>query len=60
MADYREHAITAGSGASAAAYVQVRSAADAVLYGVGIHGNITTASLRAVASAASRILTTGR
>jgi 2-isopropylmalate synthase len=51
--DYREHAIGAGADAQATAYVQIRGAGEATLYGVGIDGNIVTASLRAVASAAT-------
>ncbi len=54
VADYREHAIGAGADAQATAYVQIRDAGAATLYGVGIDGNIVTASLRAVASAADR------
>jgi 2-isopropylmalate synthase len=54
VVDYREHAIGAGADAQATAYVQIRDAGDATLYGVGIDGNIITASLRAVASAATR------
>src|SRR6266403_642660 len=55
VVDYREHAIGAGADAQATAYVQVRDAGDATLYGVGIDGNIVTASLKAVASAATRV-----
>jgi 2-isopropylmalate synthase len=54
VADYREHAIGAGADAQATAYIEIRDAADATLYGVGIDGNIVTASLRAVASAATQ------
>jgi 2-isopropylmalate synthase len=54
VVDYREHAIGAGADAQATAYVQIRDAGEATLYGVGIDGNIVTASLRAVASAATR------
>jgi 2-isopropylmalate synthase len=54
VVDYREHAIGAGADAQATAYVQIRGTGDATLYGVGIDGNIVTASLRAVASAATR------
>jgi 2-isopropylmalate synthase len=54
VVDYREHAIGAGADAQATAYVQIRDAGAATLYGVGIDGNIVTASLRAVASAATR------
>ncbi len=52
--DYREHAVTAGSAAKAAAYVQVRAPGGGTLFGVGLDENIVTASLQAVASAAAR------
>ncbi|HEV2547809.1 MAG TPA: 2-isopropylmalate synthase [Stellaceae bacterium] len=54
--DYREHAITAGAGAKAAAYAQIRGADGRTLFGVGIDENIVTASLQAVASAAARLM----
>jgi 2-isopropylmalate synthase len=48
--DYAEHAVGAGAGAQAAAYVEVRC--DGALgWGVGVHESIITASLRAVLSA---------
>jgi 2-isopropylmalate synthase len=56
VVDYREHAIGAGAEAQATAYIEIRDSADATLYGVGIDGNIVTASLRAVASAATQAL----
>ena len=52
--DYHEHAVGAGADAQATAYVQIRDAGEATLYGVGMDGNIVTASLKAVASAATR------
>jgi 2-isopropylmalate synthase len=57
--DYQENAVAAGADAQAAAYVQIRRAGDArgldeTLYGVGLDSDIVTASLKAVASAASR------
>ncbi|HVH82477.1 MAG TPA: 2-isopropylmalate synthase [Stellaceae bacterium] len=52
--DYSEHAIAGGADARAAAYVKVRGEDDETLHGVGIDENIVTASLRAVASAATR------
>ncbi len=54
VVDYREHAIGGGADAQATAYVQIRGADEATLYGVGIDANIVTASLKAVASAATR------
>ncbi|HUC09337.1 MAG TPA: 2-isopropylmalate synthase [Stellaceae bacterium] len=54
VGDYREHALGAGADAQATAYVEIRNDHDAVWWGVGIDANIVTASLKAVASAASR------
>ncbi|GAB3460083.1 2-isopropylmalate synthase [Actinophytocola sediminis] len=51
--DYTEHALTAGDDARAAAYVEC-TVADRVLWGVGVHSSIVTASLRAVVSAVNR------
>jgi 2-isopropylmalate synthase len=55
--DYAEHALSAGGDAMAAAYVEaeVGEGEDArMVWGVGIHANIVTASLRAVTSAINR------
>ena len=56
--DYHEEAVAAGADAQAAAYVQIRNEAangsGGTLYGVGMDSDIVTASLKAVASAASR------
>ena len=54
--DYHEDAVTAGADAQAAAYVQIRGNDASTLYGVGMDSDIVTASLRAVASAATRSL----
>jgi 2-isopropylmalate synthase len=54
VGDYREHALGAGADAQATAYVEVRDGSGASLWGVGIDDNIVTASLKAVASAATR------
>jgi 2-isopropylmalate synthase len=54
VGDYREHALGAGADAQATAYIEVRNGQDVTLWGVGIDENIITASLKAVASAASR------
>jgi 2-isopropylmalate synthase len=51
--DYTEHALTAGDDARAAAYVEC-TVGDRVLWGVGVHSSIVTASLRAVVSAINR------
>jgi 2-isopropylmalate synthase len=54
--DYHEDAVSAGADAQAAAYVQIRGNGAGTLYGVGIDSDIVTASLRAVASAATRAI----
>jgi 2-isopropylmalate synthase len=51
--DYSEHALSAGGDAQAVAYVECDVAGETI-WGVGIHANIVTASLRAVVSAANR------
>jgi 2-isopropylmalate synthase len=53
--DYSEHAVAGGADARAAAYVKVRGEDDETLHGVGMDENIVTASLKAVASAATRV-----
>ncbi len=54
--DYSEHAIGAGSDAKAAAYIELRVDGGRPLHGVGIDGNLTTASFRALFSALNRAL----
>ena len=51
--DYTEHALSAGSDAQAAAYVECEVGGH-TLWGVGIDTNTVTASLRAVLSAVNR------
>jgi 2-isopropylmalate synthase len=55
--DYAEHALNAGTDASAVAYVEARGVDGQVRWGVGIDTSILTASLRAVLSAAVRLAT---
>jgi 2-isopropylmalate synthase len=57
VTDYSEHALTAGTDASAVAYVEVE-APDGKLWGVGMDSSILDASLGAVVSAANRIRST--
>ena len=52
--DYSEHALTAGSGASAVAYVEAESPDGSRWWGVGMDSSILDASLAAVVSAAYR------
>jgi 2-isopropylmalate synthase len=51
--DYHEHAVSSGADASAACYIEA-AIADRVLWGIGVHPSIVTASLRAVVSAVNR------
>ncbi|MDE6953475.1 MAG: 2-isopropylmalate synthase [Erysipelotrichales bacterium] len=56
MLDYSEHALTSGSSAKAAAYVQLRPKGSAIVeFGVGVHPNITTATIKAIISGMNRI-----
>ena len=54
--DYSEHALSAGSHASAAAYVHLMdNTSGQATYGVGVSSNITRASHRAIFSALNRL-----
>ncbi|MFC7297166.1 2-isopropylmalate synthase [Herminiimonas aquatilis] len=54
LMDFHEHAIGAGASANAASYVELRVNNGSTRFGVGIDGNIVTASFRAVLSAVNR------
>jgi 2-isopropylmalate synthase len=54
VVDYAEHAVGQGADATAAAYVETIGGDGTLRWGVGIHQNIITASLRAVLSALAR------
>jgi len=51
--DYSEHALTGGSDARAAAYVECVTPEGRVVWGVGIDEDVATASVRAILSAAN-------
>ncbi len=51
VTDYHEHAVSTGSDATAAAYVEILTGDGVTCWGVGRHPSIVTASLRAVVSA---------
>ncbi len=53
--DYAEHAVSAGSEATAAAYVEVRDEEGTVRWGVGLDESILTASLKAVLGGVNRL-----
>jgi len=48
--DYHEHAIGGGADAQAVAYLELRVGDSLTLFGVGLDGNIVSASLKAIAS----------
>ncbi len=57
LVDYHEHAVSAGSDAKAVSYIELKiGTATRPTHGVGIDGNIVTASLKAILSALNRHL----
>lgn len=55
--DYDEHALSEGSHAKAAAYIQMRdNRTGNITFGVGVSSNITRASIRGVFSALNRLM----
>jgi 2-isopropylmalate synthase len=54
VTDFAEHALSSGTNARAAAYVEV-GAEHGTTWGVGLDSNITTASLKAIVSAVNRL-----
>ena len=54
--DYAQHAIEGESDARAAAYVKISDAGGKIYWGVGVHNDITTASVLALISAVNREL----
>jgi 2-isopropylmalate synthase len=57
--DYAEHAVSAGTNARAAAYVEVQAPDGTVRWGVGTDESILAASLKAVISAVNRLRSAG-
>ena len=56
IVDYDEHALSEGSHAKAAAYIQMKdNKTGRVTFGVGVSGNITRACIRSVFSALNRL-----
>jgi len=54
VVDYAEHAVSAGTDATAVAYVEARGD-EGITWGVGLDESITSASLKAVVSALNRL-----
>ncbi|WP_366556736.1 2-isopropylmalate synthase [Aquibaculum sediminis] len=53
VVDYHEHALGRGSGAQAACYLECQTADGQTVWGVGIDEDVSTASVKAVLSAAN-------
>jgi 2-isopropylmalate synthase len=56
IADYEEHATGDGANAAAVCFVEAQIPGAAPVFGVGMHGNIVSASLNAIVSAVNRAL----
>jgi 2-isopropylmalate synthase len=56
VAYYKEHALSAGEGASAIAYIQIKLADGKTRWGAAVDTNIELASIKAVLSALNRVL----
>jgi len=60
IVDYSEHAVGAGSDATAAAYVEIDTGDRDTVWGVGLHESIVSASLRAIVAAVNQLMAKGR
>jgi len=60
IVDYSEHAVGAGSDATAAAYVEIDTGDRDTVWGVGLHESIVSASLRAIVAAVNQLVSEGR
>jgi 2-isopropylmalate synthase len=56
ITNYEEHALGDGADASAICFVEAQVDAAAPVYGVGMHSNIVSASLKAIVSAVNRAI----
>jgi 2-isopropylmalate synthase len=55
VAHYSEHSLSAGEGAAAIAYIQIRLADGRTRWGAGVDTNIELASIKAVLGALNRL-----
>ena len=55
ITNYSEHALSAGEGAVAIAYIQIKTDDGRVRWGAAVDTNIAHASIRAVLSALNRL-----
>ena len=56
IVNYSEHSMEYGTKSRAISYIQLSTSKGKVYFGAGISSNITESSLRAVVSAANKIL----
>lgn len=54
VVSYREQSLSSGTGASALAYIQIKTATGKLVWGAGVDTNIELASIKAVVSAVNR------
>jgi 2-isopropylmalate synthase len=54
VATYREQSLSSGSGASALAFIQIKTSSGKTIWGAGVDTNIELASIKAVLSAVNR------
>ena len=55
VVDYTEHALNKGTESHAVAYVECKTEDDRRIFGVGINGDVATASVKAILSAANSL-----
>jgi 2-isopropylmalate synthase len=55
VTQFRQHSLSSGEGASAIAYIQIRTADGTNRWGAGVDTNIELASIQAVISALNRL-----
>ena len=55
LLEYHEHAVGKGADTKAAAFIQLAGPDGTKLWGIGMHPNIVTASLRAITAAVNRL-----
>src|SRR4029077_7523112 len=56
IGDYEEHAVGSGADAASVCFVEAQLRGAGSVFGVGMHGNIVTASLNAIISAVNRAI----
>ena len=60
VASYREQSLSSGTGASALAFIQIKTETGKTIWGAGVDTNIELASIKAVVSAVNRTVKVGQ